>query len=154
MAELCVDQAAKKANLPARPCVTRSLQLHGAVANGPSDDPLYQYGSDASAVLKLAENDGASRSVCTLRRLISERRLYGPSVEMARTVEDVLARRFRVLFVDAQTAMKWRRRWRKLWLGSCAASNWISAELDRFRQLASRYLLDFAADASESSLTR
>jgi glycerol-3-phosphate dehydrogenase len=156
MAELCVDQAAKTANLPARPCVTRNLQLHGAVANGPTDDPLHQYGSDASAVLKLAENDPRlAQRLHPAAPHIGAEVAWAVRMEMARTVEDVLARRFRVLFVDAQTAIEMAPKVAELMAGELgAAANWISAELDRFRRLASRYLLDFAADASESSLTR
>src|SRR4029079_3824710 len=55
MAEDCVDQASTLAGLDERPCVTRTLSLHGAGAT-PSG-PLASYGADAAAISKLVDED-------------------------------------------------------------------------------------------------
>src|SRR5439155_1858152 len=46
MAEDVVDTAARVARLPARPCGTRVLRLHGWRAAADPHDPLSVYGSD------------------------------------------------------------------------------------------------------------
>lgn len=156
MAELCVDQAAKQAGLPARPCITRDLPLHGAATKARVQDSLQQYGSDAPAIVRLSEDDEQlARRLHPALPQIGAEVIWAVRMEMARTVEDVLARRFRVLFLDAQAAVEMAPGVAEIMARELRAGpEWITGELDRFRRVASRYLLDFAADASESSLTR
>src|SRR6186713_3127342 len=53
MAEHAVDQAADFARLDERPCVTRSLNVHGFHSNADRFGPLSMYGSDALAIQDL-----------------------------------------------------------------------------------------------------
>src|ERR1700723_2248892 len=53
MAEDCVDQAAALAQLPAKPCVTHHLRIHGFPADAKPSDSLAIYGSDAHGIRKL-----------------------------------------------------------------------------------------------------
>src|SRR6185369_3262024 len=46
MAEDCVNRAAELAKLEQRPCVTRTLRIHGANDNAKQFGPLAVYGSD------------------------------------------------------------------------------------------------------------
>jgi glycerol-3-phosphate dehydrogenase len=92
--------------LPARHAgVTRSLRLVGAPPPGTSQEPLaappglHLYGSEAAAVAALP---GADREL--LPGLTEAMVRFAVRHEYARTVEDVLARRSRWLFLDARAA--------------------------------------------------
>jgi glycerol-3-phosphate dehydrogenase len=105
MAEHTVDQAADFARLAERPCVTRTLNIHGFHPNAERFGALSVYGSDAPGLQDLMRE---SPSLAT--RLHAQLPYTGAEVvwaarhEMARTVEDVLARRTRALFLNARAA--------------------------------------------------
>jgi glycerol-3-phosphate dehydrogenase len=105
MAEHTVDQAADFSRLAERPCVTRTLNIHGFHSNPEKFGTLGVYGSDALAIQDLM---GTTPSLAAA--LHPELPYTGAEVvwavrhEMARTVEDVLARRTRALFLNARAA--------------------------------------------------
>jgi glycerol-3-phosphate dehydrogenase len=105
MAEDCVDHAATLAHLDERPCVTRSLKIHGHDEHAGEFGDLRYYGADAVALRELMNSEPELG-----RRLDEALPIYGAQVvwaarhEMARTVEDVLARRTRALFLNARAA--------------------------------------------------
>lgn len=82
MAEDCVNQAATLARLPDRPCVTETLPIHASepIPPGKSLHPALPYTEEH--VIRAARD------------------------EMARTVEDVLARRTRALFLNSAAAVE------------------------------------------------
>jgi glycerol-3-phosphate dehydrogenase len=103
MAEDVLDRCFEAGLLPARAGgVTVDLKLVGAQATqmSISDAPgIHLYGSDAAAVLALpgADNElGGGLTEAMVR--------YAARFEYARTTEDVLARRSRLLFLDAALA--------------------------------------------------
>ena len=105
MAEHAVDQAADLGRLTERPCVTRTLNIHGFHSNPGRFGALGMYGSDAPAIQDLM------RATPSLAEPLHAQLPYtGAEVvwaarhEMARTVEDVLARRTRALFLNARAA--------------------------------------------------
>jgi glycerol-3-phosphate dehydrogenase len=105
MAEHTVDQVADLGRLPERPCVTRTLNVHGFHPTAERFGALRFYGSDALAIEDLM------RATPSLAAPLHEQLPYtGAEVvwatrqEMARTVEDVLARRTRALFLNARAA--------------------------------------------------
>jgi glycerol-3-phosphate dehydrogenase len=105
MAEDTVNQAADFARLAERPCVTRTLNVHGFHSNAERFGALSVYGSDAVAIQDLM------RATAPLGEPLHPELPYtGAEVvwttrhEMARTVEDVLARRTRALFLNARAA--------------------------------------------------
>lgn len=106
MAEDVLATCFAKGLLPARAAgVTRTLRLVGAPAPGDAVRPLsaapglHLYGSEAPAVARLP---GADREL--LPGLTEAMVRFAVRVEYARTVEDVLARRSRWLFLDAARA--------------------------------------------------
>ena len=105
MAEHAVDQAADFAGLAERQCVTRTLNVHGFHSNAERFGTLSVYGSDALAIQDLAR---ATPSLATpLHARLPYRGaevVWAARHEMARTVEDVLARRTRALFLNARAA--------------------------------------------------
>ena len=103
MAEDVLDRCFAVDLLPFKSgCVTTGLKLVGAqvTKHGISDAPgIHLYGSEAAAVLALpgAKNElGGGLTEAMVR--------FAARFEYARTVEDVLARRSRLLFLDAALA--------------------------------------------------
>jgi glycerol-3-phosphate dehydrogenase len=142
MAEDVVTRAAQVGSLDARPCGTAELRLHGSVG-GPEDDRLRVYGSDARAIHDLESADPE------LARLLSDKlRVTGAQIvhaarsEMARSVEDALARRTRCLFLDARAAMEMAPAVASLLARELGRdSHWETAQVTAFRDLAAGYLL-------------
>jgi glycerol-3-phosphate dehydrogenase len=103
MAEDCVDVAAERGGLSRRPCLTLDLKLHGHAPA--AADPLGVYGSDATGVRAIMAEDAA-----LAERLHPSLPYCGAEVvwavrhEMARTAEDVLARRTRARFLNESAA--------------------------------------------------
>jgi glycerol-3-phosphate dehydrogenase len=102
MGQDVVDAAAVQGDLPKRPCVTANLPLHGATTRFEPDDVLRTYGSDAIAVAALAATEPElARKLHPRLPYTGAQVVYAARKEMARTVDDVLARRTRALFLDA-----------------------------------------------------
>ncbi len=91
MAEDCVDKAIETGNLSATPCVTESLRMDGP---------------DQSAIDQLEQDDPAlAQPVHPSLDMRRSQVIWAVRNEMARTVEDVLARRSRTLFLNARLAL-------------------------------------------------
>jgi len=105
MAQDAVDVASRTARLTPAPSRTANLPLHGALVARPLDRNLREYGSDETAVLDLIADDASLGQRLDARLPYTGAQVvYGVRAEMARTVEDVLARRTRALFLDADAA--------------------------------------------------
>lgn len=106
MAEQAVDAAARVAGLPGRPCRTVDLALHGATAD-PIPAPLRVYGSDAAAVRVLAQTRQEWAAALHPRLpYVGAEVVWAARHEMARSVQDVLARRTRALLLDARASIE------------------------------------------------
>jgi glycerol-3-phosphate dehydrogenase len=146
MAEDCVNQAAVLARLPERPCVTRHLNIHGFHQAAKKFGHLWMYGSDAPMVRRLEERDPGwaepldSELPYTLAEVV-----WAVRNEMARTLEDVLARRTRALFLNARAAIRMAPR-----VVQCIARElqqdreWESDQLRSFHETARNYLVEQA----------
>lgn len=105
MAEDCVDQAATLAQLPDRPCVTQHLHIHGFHGAAKNFGPLAVYGSEAHELQKLIQNDPIlGERLHPALPYVKAEAIWAVRNEMARTVEDVLARRTRALVLNARAA--------------------------------------------------
>jgi len=145
MAEDTVNQAADLVRLPERLCVTRTLRLHGHAAHaGP--DPLAVYGSDAAAVRDLQrEQPALAVPLDPVLPYTGAEVVWAAREEMARTVEDVLARRCRALFLNARAAIRMAPAAATLLareLGHDVA--WQQREIAAFGQLARGYSMPTA----------
>jgi glycerol-3-phosphate dehydrogenase len=100
-----VDQAADFARLAERACVTRTLNIHGFHSSPDRFGALGVYGSDALGI-----QDVMTTTPRLAAPLHPDLAYTGAEVvwavrhEMARTVEDGLARRTRALFLNARAA--------------------------------------------------
>ena len=125
------------------PCVTDHLNIHGFHSSAARFGRLAVYGSDAPAVLKLAENDPSlSEPLHSTLPYTAAEVVWAAREEMARTVEDVLARRTRALFLNAGAAFEMAPRVAALMareLGRDAA--WESGQVQAFHRTARGFLL-------------
>jgi glycerol-3-phosphate dehydrogenase len=143
MGEDTIDHAALLAGLPETPSVTATLPLHGWTAHGEPSPEGNAYGADAPALDWLAgERPGWGGllhprfpyRVCDV--------VWAVRHEMARTVEDVLARRTRALLLDARASVEAAPAVARLLaaeLGRDAA--WEAEQVTAYGELARGYLL-------------
>jgi glycerol-3-phosphate dehydrogenase len=153
MAEDCVDHAITLGRLRDEPCKTRNLRIHGYVedgGDGPSSEtyspldgsePLAVYGADAEAIRKLAAEDSllAVQLDPDLPYIAAEI-AWGARNEMARTVEDALARRTRALFLNARSASAMAPAVARILATELGRDQaWVDEQIAGFRQLAEQY---------------
>ena len=105
MAEHAVDKAAHVAQLAERPCTTRTLNVHGFDPNAERFGPLRMYGADAAGIQELIRaTPSLGAQLHPELPYTAAEIIWGARHEMARTVEDALARRTRALFLNARAA--------------------------------------------------
>lgn len=143
MAEDCVDQAATLAQLPERPCVTRNLKIHGFHSRAGQFGDLAVYGSDAPEIRKLiAEDERLGERLHPALPYVKAEVIWAARNEMARTIEDVLARRTRALFLNARAAQEMAPAVAELMRRELG---WNQTEarhqLEQFRSIAAKYVL-------------
>jgi glycerol-3-phosphate dehydrogenase len=153
MAEDCVDQAATLAQLPETPCVTHHLHIHGFheiakedAAKGDAAKPfgsLAVYGSDFHEIRKLIETDARlGEPLHAALPYVKAEVIWAARHEMARTVEDILARRTRALFLNARAALAMAPAVADLMASELGWDEVIRTKhLDAFFDVASNYVL-------------
>ena len=106
MAEDTVNMAIKTGNLIHTACNTKQTKIHGYTAVE-SGSRLSIYGSDEAAILSLIKEKPSLGNLLVEGYPDTEAEvIWAVRNEMARTVEDVLARRLRMLFLSASSAVK------------------------------------------------
>lgn len=143
MAEDTVDKAIKIGNLENRVVKTKDLQIHGSKADVDRKDHLYVYGSDRGALLALKNENAAWANKLDPRADYLEAEvIWAVRYEMARTLEDVLARRVRILFLDARLAIDVAPKVASLIAGELNKDAvWEKEQVETFTKLAQSYLL-------------
>jgi glycerol-3-phosphate dehydrogenase len=144
MAEDTVDHAITLGRLRDESCTTKNLRIHG-YAEPPTDrneeDPLEVYGSDAVEIRSLAQhNPDLAKPLHPALPYIGAEVVWAARSEMARTVEDILARRTRALFLNAHAAMQMAEPVARLLARELGHDNaWIATQLQDFSSLAKQY---------------
>jgi len=144
MAEHAIDKAAVSAGLKTEFCKTRDLPIHGYTQiNDPSH--LSIYGSDAIAIKNMSGED------VSLAEKIHPQFPYTKAEvkwfvqnEMAITVEDILARRTRLLFLDAAAAVEAAPTVAAMMAKELNKDQyWINEQITAFTRLAAAYTINF-----------
>jgi glycerol-3-phosphate dehydrogenase len=86
-------------------CQTETMKLHGWMKKPDHEDPLGYYGSDAAAIRYL-QHQGYSQILHPELPYTAAEVVWAVGNEMAMTVEDILSRRTRALFLDAKAAIE------------------------------------------------
>lgn len=143
MAADTVEQAALVAGLDQRTCETENLRIHGWIKTIDRSDHLHVYGSDRIGLDKLMEDDPELRKPLhpTLPFTGAEV-LWAVRREMARTVEDVLARRTRALLLDARASIAMAPKVAKIMAHELKQGrSWQKQQIASYTELAHGYLL-------------
>lgn len=129
MAEEAVDHAAAAAGLPSRRCVTGTLRIRGA--------------DDAAHIRELArEATGLAERLHASLPATAADVVWAARHEMARTVEDVLARRCRALFLNAGVARDMAPGVAALLARELGRDDeWQRREVESFAALSKQYLV-------------
>ncbi len=144
MAEDTIDKAIAMNLVEHRKCVTKHLKIHGWRPEPDLTNHYYIYGSDESAVHALEQE------FIMLKDKISPKYDYtlGEVVwavrhEMARTLDDVLARRVRLLYIDAREALRVAPEVAKVMAMEMHKSlSWVDEEVERFKGIAKNFIVN------------
>lgn len=143
MGEDTINKAIEVGNLNPVACKTSSLKIHGwKKSNGEGAD-WDVYGSDREKIEELVKQDpGLGKRVDKKWNFIEAEVVWAVREEMAIQLEDVLSRRFRVLFLDARAAMKMAPRVAAIMRRELGTDEyWEKDQLARFEELAKGYVL-------------
>lgn len=146
MAEDCVDHAITLGRLPDSECATRKLRIHGYLESAAAqytDDHWRVYGSDAEAIQAIANDPVLSARLNPALPYVAAEVVWAAREEMARTVEDVLARRMRALFLNADAAMAMAEPAASLLAAELGRDEeWVSEQVQEFSELAAQYKVE------------
>ena len=149
MGEDTIEQAITVGGLEPRESRSADLPLHGAEENLRRTDPLHVYGSDQAAVRALIREDSNLATPLHPRLpYIAAEVVWAARHEMARTVEDVLARRTRALLLDARASIEAAAIVAPLLAAETRRDAvWAKDQIHAYSQLAQAYLLGPAPHA-------
>lgn len=143
MGKHAVDNAAFSARLKMHSCTTESLPIHGCAPCVLVDDPLYIYGSDAAGINQLMNNQPhLKEKIHTAFDYNKAMVVWAIRHEMAITLEDVLARRTRALFLDAKASLEAAPAVAALMaIEMNENEEWIKQQLKDFETIARQYII-------------
>lgn len=143
MAEEVINNATLVGNLPKQKSITTDMHIHGYTNEQIGEEHLKVYGADAVEIKRLyIENNLWQEKIHANFNYTKAQIIWAVRNEMAQTVEDILARRIRMLFLDANAALETAPIVAKLMAAEMNKNNdWINAEIKSFNTLGKRYLL-------------
>jgi glycerol-3-phosphate dehydrogenase len=143
MAKDAVENAAFVGKLSKRECVTEDLRIHGWKEPSNDDGSLSIYGSDAAYIRALMESDSSLKETIHPRSNYTKAEvIWAVRNEMAMTVEDVLARRLRLLFLDAVAAKESAQLVAEIMAAELGMDDlWVRKQVEAFNTVATGYIL-------------
>ncbi|MBL7970805.1 MAG: glycerol-3-phosphate dehydrogenase/oxidase [Prolixibacteraceae bacterium] len=143
MAEEAIDLAIEMGNLTPKKCVTKNMKVHGYAEKTDMTNWNYVYGSDAEKINALIKEDKEHASLLhkdytfTVAHVV-----WAVREEQAQTVEDVLARRVRALFLDAKAAIEMAPKVASVMAKEMnQTEEWVKQQVRDFTTLAKGYVL-------------
>jgi len=142
MAEDVIDVAIQKSQLPFIKSKTDALPIHGYQEETDFKAPLYYYGKDQFFVREISEERPEWKErIHPALSYIKAEIIWAVREEMCLTVEDLLARRTRMLFLDAQAAIESAPFVARIIAEEIGHDeNWIREQVDAFTLVAMQYL--------------
>lgn len=143
MAQDTLTCVISEGKLPNRPCRTKHISIHGADGSAEDSDHLYVYGTDQEAIEKLIkETPELGEKLHPRLEFLKAEVHWAVKNEMARTVEDVLARRVRILFLDAKAAQEIAPQVADILATYMNKDeHWKQSQIREFTQLSNQYIL-------------
>jgi glycerol-3-phosphate dehydrogenase len=138
MAADCLEHAIVLAPLEERPCATEHLPIHGARIGKKATGPLAVYGSDGPTIEELAgAQPELGKPMSHELPIIGAQVIWAVRHEMARTIDDVLARRTRALFLNARVAVEMAPKVAHLMAAELGQDqSWQSLQVQNFKEIA------------------
>lgn len=138
IAEDTVNTVQTVGGLSEKKCKTEGIPIFGYDQNTNLQDPLHFYGTEAKKIEKLSKtgNDSLSKKLHITKNQI----LWALREEMAISLEDILARRTRCLFLDSSETEKIAEEVVMIMADEMKKNNtWINQELKTFKSLVKNY---------------
>lgn len=146
MGEDTVDKAISTSALANNKSTSEDMAVHGAMDPAKVDfsNPHYFWGADEENIQAFIDKDPSLGAA--LHPEYAYRKadvVWAARHEMARTIEDFLARRIRILFLDARAAIDMAEEVADLMAKELNKdTDWKKKEISNFVELANRYLLE------------
>jgi glycerol-3-phosphate dehydrogenase len=143
MAEDVINQAERVGQFKPLPCQTQTLPIHGWTKKAISERNLSLYGSDAPEIRTLiTQNPDLGKQLHPQLEFQQAEVIWQVRNEMARQVEDVLARRTRSLFLNAQASLECATVVAQLMAQELNyGQDWIEKQVREYGAIAAGYLL-------------
>jgi glycerol-3-phosphate dehydrogenase len=143
MGEDTIDRVIATGRLADYRSNSANIAIHGSRQNPDFNDHMYVYGSDEPHVLALVNSTPElAKKLDNALDYLKAEVIWGIRNEMARTVEDILARRTRALFLDARAAIRMAPEVASLMAQELGKDNiWEQEQVRLFTATAQNYLL-------------
>ncbi|TFG89971.1 MAG: glycerol-3-phosphate dehydrogenase/oxidase [Candidatus Atribacteria bacterium] len=143
MAEDTVNMALRSKGMPVRKCKTRNLKIHGYRENAGNGDWIDIYGSDSEEILKLqTDNPLFAERLHPDYRFTTGEVIWAVRKEMARTVDDVLARRVRILYLDARASVAMAPKVAEIMAEELGRDkDWVNRQVEVYTEISKAYIL-------------
>ena len=143
MGEDLVDRAEKNKGWKPTLSKTHDLKIHGYMTEVDRSDPLHFYGTDMKEVLKIASTDGMDAVLSPVLGVMKAQVVWAVRNEMARTVEDVLARRVRCQLLDAKESIRMAPEVAKIMAKELGENEtWILDQIVDYESVTAHYIIN------------
>jgi glycerol-3-phosphate dehydrogenase len=142
MAEEAVNRAISHCALPHKACCTQTLKIHGHQLAGAGTGWRDVYGSDSGAIRALErQQPGYAEKLHEAFPFTVSEVVWAVRHEMAQTVDDVLARRVRALYLDARASIEMAPRVAQIMAAELNyGAEWVQAQTEAYTQIAQHYI--------------
>ena len=142
MAEDCFDVIFQHKILPKTPCETRDYKIYGYMQKVDREDRLCMYGTKASEIYALEQDSVLGQPIHKDYAFTYAQVLWALEQEMALDLSDILARRLRLLFLDAHAARESAENVGKFMAKHLGWSDEIlTQQVNAFMELSKQYIL-------------
>lgn len=144
MGQDTVDKAIKIGCLPKKESTSATQKIYSAIPTSDRSNHMYIYGSDQEAIYALAqENPQWGEKLVEHLEFKKAEVVWAVRNELAQTVEDVLSRRVRILFLDAKAAITAAPEVAKILAQELGKDEtWQKSQLENFQKVAKNYILN------------
>ncbi|MDR1983657.1 MAG: glycerol-3-phosphate dehydrogenase/oxidase [Prevotellaceae bacterium] len=143
MAQDTINKAINIGLIEKRKCITKKLHIHGYRKNPDFKNHLYVYGSDEPEIVKLTnENPKYAEKISSKYDYTVAEVIWAIRKEMARTLDDVLARRVRLQYIDAREALKISPRIAEIMSEEMKKDqSWIDEQIKAYSEIVRNYIM-------------
>ncbi len=143
MGQDTLDKAIKIGCLPQKESRSATQKIYSAIPTSDRSNHMYIYGADQEMINALAqENPEWNEKLIPHLEFKKAEVVWAARNELARTVEDVLSRRVRMLFLDAKAAIEAAPNVAKILAQELEKDeDWQNDQITHFQNVAKNYIL-------------